>query len=637
MNKFYSTNITLKTLAVFSWFAFVFLQNANAQTIKVIPNPDAGNKVGSSYIVYNNQLYTGYTDANYRVHLARWNGSGLTVLPNPDNGVGFQDLPIVFNNKLYFRYLNQAGNYQLAQYNGSSITLIANPDAGKGFDAFESVLPAPIIYNGKLYIQYATPTAYKLAEFNDINLQIVPSQDSLQSYVGAPIIYNNKFYTVWYTLKGNDQLVEYNGSTFQIIPNPDQDGDFVATSYDGSINNYPHPIIYNNKLYLTYEIGDRDNVFQLAQYDGQNVTLIPNPDDGGSIFYNDPIIYNNQLYVNYNDTTLDQAGDVDFISYLGQYNGENLDLIKNPDSSYLYFPTTKFIDYNSQLFFNEIIYGRGGNQLYLTSFNGMKDSLIPHSGTGNTDESMPVIYHGKLDFEFGYNLAQYDGQNISLIGNLNDGAYKQYPFVFNDTLFFVYQSGSVFHLAYLEDGTLAVNYLKFSAQLQNSNVILNWQTASEISTSHYNIQRSTDGIHFTIINRSIAAGNSNTIKQYTYTDNNVTALKVNKLYYRLQEVDKDGKSNYSNIETINLENENKMFVYPVPANNILHISLAQPLSQTASIVLYNINGKVALQQKAMINSTNQQLNVSALAEGNYNVVIIDNGKKTSNSQIVIMR
>jgi hypothetical protein len=185
---------------------------------------------------------------------------------------------------------------------------------------------------------------------------------------------------------------------------------------------------------------------------------------------------------------------------------------------------------------------------------------------------------------------------------------------------------------------LPVAILNFKATYSSiKSISCTWQTATESNSNYFTIQRSINGISFTDIAKVNAAGNSNIIRSYSYPDNTFNEAGVSKLYYRLQEVDKDGKSNYSNIVSVNLENENKMFVYPVPANNTLHISLTKPLSQNATVILYDINGKVALQQKAIINSINQQLNISALAEGNYNLVIIDNGKKISNSQIVIMR
>lgn len=183
---------------------------------------------------------------------------------------------------------------------------------------------------------------------------------------------------------------------------------------------------------------------------------------------------------------------------------------------------------------------------------------------------------------------------------------------------------------------LPVTLLKFKASYSSVKLIsCTWQTTSENNSNYFTIQRSTNAINFSDIGKINAAGNSTAVRSYSFADNTFSDLGANRLYYRLGEVDHDGKKQFSNIATVDIGN-NKLFVYPVPANNIIHINLAQLLSQNASISLYNINGKAVIMQKPAANSLNQQLNVAGLAAGNYNLVITDNGKKISSTQIVIM-
>jgi hypothetical protein len=54
--------------------------------------------------------------------------------------------------------------------------------------------------------------------------------------------------------------------------------------------------------------------------------------------------------------------------------------------------------------------------------------------------------------------------------------------------------------------------INFSASLEKNNVVLRWQTATEINSAWYNIQRSKDGIHFNNIGKVKAAGNSTGLK-----------------------------------------------------------------------------------------------------------------------------
>ncbi len=643
MTYFYSSKSIPKILLLVILIIMICQLNVNAQTIKVVPNPDPGNKKGSSYIVYNNQLYTGYTDAENKIHLARWNGSGLTVIPNPDNGTGFADFPIVFNNKLCFRYLNQSKKYQLAQYDGSSIALVSNPDNGTGFNGDQLLQPAPTIFKGKLYIQYLTLTAYNLAAFDGSNLQIVTTKDSLQDYVGAPIIYNSEFYSVWVTKNQTGQLVAYDGTTFTIIPNP-TDGTFLGQglNFDNStIVQYPHPTVYNGKLYLTYHDNTNQTinyVFQLAQYDGSNTVLIPNPtNDGGfGVYYNDPVIYNNKLYVTYNDTiSIQSSGEIGSTDYLGEFDGQKLRVIPNPDSSYsiigIDYSRTNYITYNNKLYFATL---DSRDRRDLTSFNGINDSLIRTTINNDIDETMPIVYRNKLFFAL-ESLTQYDGQSISTVSDPNGGGYSQYPFVFNDTLFFVYNSSTIYHLAYLDYGTLAVNYLKLSVQNQSKNVVLNWETANETNTSYFNIQRSSDGIHFITLNKVVAKGNSTNVNDYGYTDANVTALNVTKLYYRLQEVDKDGTSTYSSIQTVDFSKAHLLFsVSPNPSKDFINIVSLGNVSN-AQVKVTNMDGKTLYETKQNF-VTGQLLRIS-LSQFSKQVLIVTIVSDNNHEQFKVIK
>jgi hypothetical protein len=83
---------------------------------------------------------------------------------------------------------------------------------------------------------------------------------------------------------------------------------------------------------------------------------------------------------------------------------------------------------------------------------------------------------------------------------------------------------------------------EISNELKNSNAWLQWQTAAEENGNRFNIQRSKDGINFYDIGEVKAAGNIAAIQTYNYTDPAVVKLGAPKLFYRLEEVDNDGKT-----------------------------------------------------------------------------------------------
>lgn len=71
---------------------------------------------------------------------------------------------------------------------------------------------------------------------------------------------------------------------------------------------------------------------------------------------------------------------------------------------------------------------------------------------------------------------------------------------------------------------------------------LSWATATEINSDYFEIQQGYDGQNFKMIGREPAAGFSNTTKYYQVIDEHPGAVN----YYRIRQVDRDGKSSYSN-------------------------------------------------------------------------------------------
>lgn len=94
-------------------------------------------------------------------------------------------------------------------------------------------------------------------------------------------------------------------------------------------------------------------------------------------------------------------------------------------------------------------------------------------------------------------------------------------------------------------GPLPVIWGGFAGKrVNNSTVGLQWRTMQEQNASHYNIQRSEDGVHFRTIGMAMAQGTTASVTDYNFDDKQATA---NMYYYRLEQVDLDGTSNFSSI------------------------------------------------------------------------------------------
>ncbi|MCF2487806.1 glycoside hydrolase family 9 protein [Dyadobacter sp. CY347] len=90
---------------------------------------------------------------------------------------------------------------------------------------------------------------------------------------------------------------------------------------------------------------------------------------------------------------------------------------------------------------------------------------------------------------------------------------------------------------------LPVRFASFEARAEQCQVNLNWTTSEEVNADHFIIQRSSDAVTFNDIGRVNAAGSSKIAKQYLFTD----SLPERRNYYRLKQVDFDGKSQLTRI------------------------------------------------------------------------------------------
>ena len=109
------------------------------------------------------------------------------------------------------------------------------------------------------------------------------------------------------------------------------------------------------------------------------------------------------------------------------------------------------------------------------------------------------------------------------------------------------------------DYALPVELLYFTGKRLEGRNLLEWETASEIDASHFELERSRDGQTFNFIGEILANGNTNLSTTYSFTDE---APSMSRDYYRLKMVDLDGSYAYSKMVIIDQEQEESARVYP---------------------------------------------------------------------------
>lgn len=185
--------------------------------------------------------------------------------------------------------------------------------------------------------------------------------------------------------------------------------------------------------------------------------------------------------------------------------------------------------------------------------------------------------------------------------------------------------------------TLPVKLTSFNAALAKDKVNLKWETASEINVSHFQLERSTDGVNFTQAAMVFSYGAADTKASYNYADN-VASFQVPVVYYRLRSVDIDGKSELSETRIIRLSkdqaNSISLLTYPNPVMNELRITVPNNWQNKQTVFeLFNANGQIANRKATTGCNQTETINTSNLAPGFYIVRVSCDGQ-TAQQKIV---
>jgi hypothetical protein len=161
---------------------------------------------------------------------------------------------------------------------------------------------------------------------------------------------------------------------------------------------------------------------------------------------------------------------------------------------------------------------------------------------------------------------------------------------------------------------LPLHFLSFTAQkCTDKNVCLSWQTANEESVSHFEIERSMDGKTFT----KVGTANANNQASNSYTSNDDIALlqNENKVYYRIKQIDVDGKFTYTDIKSVKINSKKEIVIYPTPAKDVVTIDGYYTIK---SMQLFDISGRLMHEW----NNVPPTINVANINAGMYMLKIV---------------
>lgn len=386
-----------------------------------------------------------------------------------------------------------------------------------------------------------------------------------------------------------------NGTTQQSISSP-SGANFYNLSLDNASGfSLSDSIIIRNQLNLTDGI---------IQSNGNTVTFLDNSTySGGSVASfidgpvnkvgNDPFVFpigDNTTYKPLGISAPSNANDV----FRAEYRFEDPAMISDPDS--------REFGVNN---ISKMEYWLLNQTMGLSSVN-VSLSWDPNSIVQQPSNLLVVKWDNPL-FQW-VNLG-----NGGTTGNANNGSITSSSSV-NDFTAFTLGSSNF-------SNPLPVELDKFTVEALNANAVLEWSTLSEVNNAYFEIQKSYDLEKIETvakINSKAEGGNANRKLTYQFTDFDLTAGKTT--YYRIKQVDHDGKFKLYDFKAVYLESnkpsesvEAKLTVYPNPSDGkSVFVEVENLPIGEYQLGIHNIQGKLLFSRGFVIEENTYYFEMEAL-------------------------
>lgn len=157
------------------------------------------------------------------------------------------------------------------------------------------------------------------------------------------------------------------------------------------------------------------------------------------------------------------------------------------------------------------------------------------------------------------------------------------------------------------------SYFSVVADVQGNT--LQWATSFEANVHYFEVQRSHDGVRWSALGTRPAAGNSTQPTRYHFADGQPLAGTV---YYRLKQVDLDGKFSFSEVRTIQVAGAGQVRI-TAGGDGAIRVQLPEQAQNPVLVQIVSLSGKILLQQVIAAGQNQALLQAMPAAKG---VVII---------------
>jgi len=181
-------------------------------------------------------------------------------------------------------------------------------------------------------------------------------------------------------------------------------------------------------------------------------------------------------------------------------------------------------------------------------------------------------------------------------------------------------------------GTLPVALTSFTATLNNDKVLLDWKTAQEQNNKYFSIERSTDGINFTLLGKVNGRGTTNEPGSYQLIDfSPVDGIN----YYRLSQTDFDGNTSYHDTRRVTYKNSKNFAASFINlSNQTVNMVINSSKADVISMKIFDMAGSKVKEETFSVPAGGTTKNLQ-LQNGVYVVALINkNGDRISNKIIV---
>ncbi len=175
---------------------------------------------------------------------------------------------------------------------------------------------------------------------------------------------------------------------------------------------------------------------------------------------------------------------------------------------------------------------------------------------------------------------------------------------------------------------LGIELLDFKGTAKNEGNLIEWQTATEMDNDYFILEASKNGYEFSPIAQIDGAGNSSSVLSYNFLDRQPLGMIT---YYRLKQIDFDGKHSYSDVISVARDQDELISYYPNPVQGVLFAAFNSPTKGLYSFEIRNVQGGLIQAETYNLEKGTNQLKFDAfqsLSSGLYFVKISNEKHET---------